>query len=494
MKNTNDDNTWAFMRSFTKFLFPSVKPEAPRFTQVAGAQIVEGWGIDPTGATPSTDGLNKFFKENKRGDFYIPSGFYWLDGPVKLYEAATYTGGGSTPYQPTGHTPGVTRPSGTLFFAQESAEHPFRLDAEGHRTMFVSETWTQNEYRWMHNFGFTNIGLDGDRVADYGMKIYQMGEVGYISNCAITAFREAGVLATGSHAPFTMRNCTVNGPLAQEVEPNTTPKTWVNDHPYTGLHFARHPSFKGSGGAVRINGLSGDGNNGGIIRVSGAHQVTLFGPKFENNSFHTIRFDAQGLGGTYGKGGGAASLSIVGGYSQDATSHYKRSDELIRIEEGVTPMITMQGFVTTHNKNGVLIRDIEKGKEIPTMNSAGSIRTGMFTYGPAMSQLHSHVQMGVGAKLFGTLSSGKVASMLELNSDQTTALRAVNSAGVTLKSWRGSVKVRANTKGVGFNGATPVAPPTITGVRGSQETNSQIIACLADLGLLIDETTEQSAT
>ena len=477
------------MGSFLSWMFG---PPADLGSTESSPQIVKGPGIDPTGATPSSDGLNAFFKENKRGDFYIPSGFYWLDAPVKLYEAATYTGGGSTPYQPTGHTPGVTRPSGTLFFAKESTEYPFRLDAEGHRTMFVSETWTQNEYRWMHNFGFTNIGLDGDRVADYGMKIYQMGEVGYISNCMITAFREAGVLATGSHAPFTVRNCTVNGPLAKEVEPNTSPKTWVNDYPYTGLHFARHPSFKGSGGAVRINGLSGDGNNGGIIRISGGHQVTLFGPKFENNSFHTIRFDAQGLGGNTGKGGGAASLTVVGGYSQDSTSHYKRSDELIRIEEGVTPMIVMQGFVTTHNgKNGVLIRDIKKGEVIPTLNSAGSTRTSMLTYGKATSQLHSHVQMGVGAKIMGTLPSGKISSMLELNSDQTTALLAVNSAGVTLKDSKGKLKLKINNTGVGFNGVKPVKRPTITGVVGSPEVQRQILSCLTDLGLAIDQTSEQ---
>jgi len=485
------------MGSFLSWMFG---PPADLGSTESSPQIVKGPGIDPTGATPSSDGLNAFFKENKRGDFYIPSGFYWLDAPVKLYEAATYTGGGSTPYQPTGHTPGVTRPSGTLFFAKESTEYPFRLDAEGHRTMFVSETWTQNEYRWMHNFGFTNIGLDGDRVADYGMKIYQMGEVGYISNCAITAFRQAGVLATGSHAPFTMRNCTVNGPLAKEVEPNTSPKTWVNDYPYTGLHFAKHPSFKGSGGAMRINGLSGDGNNGGILRVSGSHQVTLFGPKFENNSFHTIRFDAEGKGGNVGKGGGAASLTIVGGYSQDSTSHYKPSEEMIRIEEGVTPMITLQGFVYTHGDKidkalygyvPVLIRNIKTGEVIANLNSAKSIRTNMLTYGPGVSQFHSSLQLGVGSKVCGTLTNGAISSMLELNSDQVVALRAANSVGTGLKDSKGKLKLKINNTGVGFNGVKPVKRPTINGVVGSPEVQRQILSCLSDLGLAIDQTTEQ---
>jgi len=494
MKNETETVT---IGSFLSWMFG---PPAHIPQKTSAPLTVQGEGIDPTGATPSSDGLNAFFTANKRGDFYIPPGFYWLDAPVKLYESATYTGGGSTPYQPTGHKPGITKPSGTLFFAKESAEYPFELDAEGDRTMFVSETWTQNDKRWMHNFAFTNFGLDGDKVADYGIKIYQMGEVAHISDCAITAFRKAGVLATGSHAPFTLRNCTINGPGALEAVPNTIPKTWVNDDPYTGLHFAKHPTFKGSAGVIRLIGISGDHNNGAIIRISGAHHVTSFGSKFENNGFKTVLFDQQGLGGNIGKGGGAGSLTLIGGYSQDSTSHYKPSEEMIRIEEGVTPMITLQGFVYTHGDKidkalygyvPALIRNIETGEVISNLNSIKSIRTNLFTYGPAVSQFHSSLQLGVGSKVYGTLKNGAVSTMLELNTDQVVALRAVNSVGTGLKDSKGKLKLKINNTGVGFHGVKPVKRATIAGVRGSAEVQRQILDCLNDLGLVIDLTTEQ---
>jgi len=501
MKNKPETNS--FFR-FLNSLFnpaPVSKDEgSSAVVSATTAKIVQGDGIDPTGATPSSDGLNAFFTANKRGDFYFPAGFYWIDAPVKLYESATYTGAGSTPYQPTGHNPGITNPSGTVFFAKESVEYPFRLDVDGDRTMFISETWTQNDMRWMHNFGFKSFGVDGDKVADYGMKIYQMGEVGHITDCTFQDFKKDGVFATGAHAPFTIRNCTVLGPGALEVIPNTTPKTWVDrGDPYTGLHFGKHPTFKGSGGVVRLIGISGDHNNGGIIRVSGGHHLIVVGAKFENNGFKTILFDQQGLGGNCGKGGGAASITLVGGYSQDATSHYKPSEEMIRIEEGVTPMITMQGFAHTHGEKidkalygylPALIRNIETGEVISNLNSAKSIRTNLFTYGPGVSQLHSSLQLGVGAKVYGTLKNGAISTMLELNTDQVVALRAVNSVGAGLKDSNGKVKLKVNNTGIGFNGVKPVARYAISGVRGSADVQRQILDCLNNLGLVIDRTTE----
>ena len=540
--------------------------------------IVQGTGIDPTGATPSSDGLNAFFLANKRGEFYIPEGFYWLDKTVKLYESATYTGAGSTPYQPTGHTPGVTTPAGTVFFTKESAEYPFVVDADGDRTMFVSETWTKTSGDWMHNFGFQSFGVDGDKVADYGMKIYQMGEVGHITDCTFQNCKKAGVLAAGAHAPFTMRNCSVLGPGALEVTPNTTPKTWVNDDPYTGLHFAAHPTFIGSAGEIRLIGLSGDGNNGGIIRVSGGHTVTVFGAKFENNSFKTILFDAEGKGGDIGKGGGAASITFIGGNSQDATSTYKYSEELIRIEEGVTPVITMQGFSYTKGEtidqaafgylpslirnvatasfaqtaptgtvypipfsldlaselklyvNGVLSadtitvtgagtttvnvttaveytvgavltfrRDAYTGEVIPNLNNLSNVKTSMLTYGPGISQLHSHLQLGIGTKVFGTVGpdswntppvhpEGRMSEILELGSDEVTNLRAFNANGAGMKDATGAVKFKINNTGVGFNAEAPIAKPAITGSRASADAMVSLLAALVSYGLITDGT------
>lgn len=483
------------------------KEQAQKNLGIYGAPlIVQGAGIDPTGATPSSDGLNAFFTANKNGEFYIPEGFYWLDKAVKLYESANYRGAGSTPYQPTGHVAGTTEPSGTVFFAKQSAEYPYIVDAEGDRTMFVSETWTKTNMYWMHNFAFTNCGIDGNKVADYGFKIYQMGEVGHITDCTITDCRKACVFATGAHAPFTMRNCTINGPGAFEVVPNTTPKTYVNTYPYTGLHFGKHPSLSGSSGEVRLIGLSGDRNNGGIIRISGGHAVTAFGSKFENNSFKTILFDAQALGGIIGKGGGAASLTLVGGYSQDPTSQYKTSEEIIRIEEGVTPSISMNGFTYTqgsittgyYDSTGnfytpALIRNVTGGSEdvITTLNSVGSVRTPFFAYGPGMNTFHSSIQLGNSKSIYGTrVSTDEMWPILSWSSDDVVTLKAYNGAGVALRDNGGVKRVLVNQVGIGFNAKAPITKPTVSGSRASADPIAlQLLTALDNYGLINNTTT-----
>ena len=482
------------------------KEQAQRNLGIYGAPlIVQGPGIDPTGATPSSDGLNAFFTANPRGEFYIPEGFYWINKPVKLYESANYRGAGSTPYQPTGHVAGTTEPSGTVFFAKDTTEYPFVVDAENHRTMFVSETWTQTNMRWMHNFAFTNCGIDGNQVADYGFKIYQMGEVGHITDCTITDCREACVFATGSHAPFTMRNCTINGPGEFEADPATSPKTYVNTYPYTGLHFGKHPTLTGSSGEVRLIGLSGDRNNGGILRISGGHHVTAFGSKFENNSFKTILFDQQGLGGNIGKGGGSASLALVGGYSQDPTSQYKTSEEIIRIEEGVTPSITMNNFNFTHGAittnyydstgnfyTPALIRNVTTGSEsvTPTLNSIGSVRQPFLSYGPGMNTFHSSIQLGKGNSLYATgyASGAPMAQILSLQSDNVVAFKSFNSAGIALLDNSGDKAIHINHLGVGFNNIAPIAKPTITGSKASGDALVNLLTALANYGLIIDGT------
>ena len=485
--------------------------------------VVKGPGIDPTGATPSSDGLNTFFEANPRGEFYIPEGFYWINKAVKLYESANYRGAGSTPYQPGGHTPAgdsPTAPSGTVFFAKDTAEYPFvpyndvttAVDtANGVRTMFISETWTQNDAgRWMHNFAFSNCGIDGNQVADYGFKIYQMGEVGHITDCTITDCRQACVFAAGSHAPFTMRNCTINGPGEFEV-PNTDPKEYVNTHPYTGLHFGKHPTLGGSSGAIRLIGLSGDRNNGAILRISGGHHVTAFGSKFENNSFKTILFDQQGRGGLIGKGGGAASLALVGGYSQDPTSQYKTSEEIIRIEEGVTPSITMNNFNFTqgvisssditpshetqfYDSTGnyytpALIRDVTTGSEsvTPTVNSIGSVRQPFFSYGPGMNTFHSNIQLGKGNSLYATgYSAGApVKSIISLRSDNILGLKAAYSQGIALfPNNSGNKAIHINNTGIGFNNTAPIARPAINGSATSTARIQDILTALHNYGLI----------
>jgi hypothetical protein len=557
------------------------KEQAQRNLGIYGAPlIVQGPGIDPTGATPSSDGLNAFFTANKRGEFYIPEGFYWINKPVKLYESANYRGAGSTPYQPTGHVAGTTDPSGTVFFCKESTVYPWVTDVNGDRTMFISETWTLRgsddaddaANYWMHNFAFTNCGIDGNKVADYGFKIYQMGEVGHITDCTIQDCRQAGVFATGSHAPFTMRNCTVLGPGEFEADPATSPKTYIHPHPYTGLHFGKHPTLGGNAGEVRLIGLSGDKNNGGILRISGGHHVTAFGSKFENNSFKTILFDQQGLGGNIGKGGGAASIALVGGFSQDPTSQYKTSEEIIRIEEGVTPSITMNNFnftqgvnsaeygdgvgtndrnppVQFYDSNGqfytpALIRTIGEPKSYtgdgtttqfntvhsdvdvylgsnppvlqttgysvsnsqvifvtapasgvaiyiwseivtPTINSVGSVRQPFLSFGPGMNTFHSNIQLGKGNSLYATRYDNETTGpVLSLRSDNIVGLKAFTSAGVALIDDQSQMRIKANRNGIGFQGASPFAKPTISGSATSTDRIGDILTALHNYGLI----------
>lgn len=50
----------------------------------------------------------------------------------------------------------------------------------------------------------------------------------------------------------------------------------------------------------------------------------------------------------------------------------------------------------------------------------------------------------------------------------------------------GAEKVRANGTGLGFNGATPVAKPTVSGSRGSNAALASLLTALANLGLITD--------
>lgn len=97
--------------------------------------------------------------------------------------------------------------------------------------------------------------------------------------------------------------------------------------------------------------------------------------------------------------------------------------------------------------------------------------------------------------------------LLRLNSSLNIGIRAtsklhfdgVGAAGDTyisetsannLKVFAGGAeRANFNATGIGFNGATPVAKPTITGSRGGNAAIASLLTALANLGLITDSTT-----
>lgn len=50
-------------------------------------------------------------------------------------------------------------------------------------------------------------------------------------------------------------------------------------------------------------------------------------------------------------------------------------------------------------------------------------------------------------------------------------------------------RVRFNATGIGFNGSTPVAKPTVTGAKGGNAALTSLMSALSALGLVTDSTT-----
>ena len=152
-------------------------------------------------------------------------------------------------------------------------------------------------------------------------------------------------IASGVITGFTI----TDGGTGYTAAPIVTIQPGIDNLKRSGIHLGKHPDINltGSSGVCRINTLSGDGNHGGIVRVSGGQQVVLTGPKTENHFYKTFLFDDEDLGGGVGTGGGSASLTITGGYSQDPNAGAKPGEEMIRVENGVTPTFTAQGYGVT---------------------------------------------------------------------------------------------------------------------------------------------------
>jgi hypothetical protein len=75
------------------------------------------------------------------------------------------------------------------------------------------------------------------------------------------------------------------------------------------------------------------------------------------------------------------------------------------------------------------------------------------------------------------------------DTDIDLVLRGKGGGGVVLSAGSTAQQIRINTTGIGFFGATPVSKPTITGSRGGNAALSDLLAALADMGLINNGTT-----
>jgi hypothetical protein len=88
----------------------------------------------------------------------------------------------------------------------------------------------------------------------------------------------------------------------------------------------------------------------------------------------------------------------------------------------------------------------------------------------------------------GDIVQGTSTNAITLHTDGSAGWAILDSIGSQLIAVKSGGNL-AVTAGVGFNGATPLAKPTITGSRGSNAAVASLLTALAAYGLIIDSTT-----
>jgi hypothetical protein len=411
--------------------------------------IMEGTGIDPTGATDSADAINAFILVAKDigGIIYIPKGLYMIQSPIVLYSGLSYRGEAAfTDYN------GVTR-----FIAGDAFPLGGTAFTPDYNPMFKTVNWDVNQGTgWMHTLTIHDICINGNYRAEVGLAVHRLGEVSGLFNVLVDRCTDKQVWATGAHAPFHMQNCTIN--------------RGVN-----GIHFDTHPSgLGGTGCSVCILGLSGDISTGAFVRISGSQQVTIVGIKSENHTGATILIDGSGASAA------AASLTLTGGYSNDPSA-----TELIRIDGTARPSIMCVGFESAGS--GVLIRDNVLSKTVDKQRN-GAGRSGIVAYGSHSSLISGGFALGKSVPLSlihpttGVYHDGIVFG----TNERVTVKGGAVDGGVALRSLSGDDQFRVNDTGVGFYGNTCGAQPDITGSRDSNPALADLLTKLAALGLITD--------
>lgn len=441
--------------------------------------VIQGPGIDPSGTDACSDEIQAILDtdEAKGALVYFPPGYYRLDKPLIFYSRTIYEGAGNNP-APFTLPLGSDFRSGTVLFADDTFNDNYPNDY-----LIRSENWTFTEEQsasfWMHWFQIRDMAISGNDFAANGIGIHRMGEASKLENLQVSRFRDACIRLTGAHAPCSLQNITVGGnsqdPVSLQSGTGTPGDPYVYDSTYdrTGIHLGKHPTLEGSSGDISIIDISGDLNDKkGILRISGGQSVTLVSPKLEFNSFRCITIDDQGLGGAVGTGGGSASLTIIGGSSQDvgtdpSAGYAIPCQEIIGIDNGVTPAITLIGFQTTSARTTAvdssdnpqtfedafgyvpqLIRNAGPAGNIP-IHPGANLRSSIISYGTGGNWFSNDITLANDQPIRFTRPDLETTfNAIKFGAGLTLDITAGSSSGLRLRDGNENTKLLLDNNGV----------------------------------------------
>lgn len=193
--------------------------------------------------TDNTSTLQEWLNQAAGQTLYIPAGTYHISKPLLVPYFTTVVGAGPIPRnQPEN--------KGTTIIATTAM-----------RAVFEFPSWFEDT--WMHCNAVSNMTLDCQKRAQYGLTVHRPGEMFELNRLMIRDAAQSGLRCSGDAATFTANNISIFGSGNYAVQ------------------FIQHPSFKHNNGTWRFNGLSGDSNRNGFIFSNTPQQVAVRGIKVE---------------------------------------------------------------------------------------------------------------------------------------------------------------------------------------------------------------------
>jgi len=145
-----------------------------------------------------------------------------------------------------------------------------------------SFSWHRGE--WHHCAAIRDIALDGriigqsTPVVDYGIRIFQAGEICTIENVKLRSFLKSAIWAAGTHAALNIDRVSIHN-VGDYAIALTTGSDW-------NLPYGQGTNWSGAG-TVLIDKLSADRAGIAIIGLNANHFVTVTSPKIEQISAST---------------------------------------------------------------------------------------------------------------------------------------------------------------------------------------------------------------
>jgi len=145
-----------------------------------------------------------------------------------------------------------------------------------------SFSWHRGE--WHHYAAIRDIALDGriigqsTPVVDYGIRIFQAGEICTIENVKLRSFLKSAIWAAGTHAALNIDRVSIHN-VGDYAVALTTGSDW-------NLPYGQGTNWSGAG-TVLIDKLSADRAGIAIIGLNANHFVTVTSPKIEQISAST---------------------------------------------------------------------------------------------------------------------------------------------------------------------------------------------------------------